>query len=162
MAKKKYEPKKVAAMLILIALVWGAVFYKIFFKKKEGSFVPNLTQLVKNEKIAELDESVYRLKNNYTDPFLGESYKIAKPKKKSDANLKKEIEVDNELKRKQEEIRFRGVIQNDNIKTAYVVFRAKSYLLKRKDSLDQFILQRIRKDSIQFSDRKNNFWITNK
>ncbi len=162
MAKKKYEPKKIVAMLILIAIVWGAVFYKIFFKKKESIFATNSIQIAKNDNVAKLDDNVYQVKNNYTDPFLGESYRVVKPKKKSDAVLKNKIDVDNKLKKKQEEIQFRGVIQNDNIKTAYVVFRDKSYLLKKNDSLHYFILQRIRKDSIQFSDRKNNFWITNK
>lgn len=159
MAKKKQDSRKIALMLILIAGVWGAVFYQIFFNKKGDD--PVAKQVVKQESasLETLEESKYKLMRNYVDPFLG-SMKVTKKKvEKKEPEAKPAVQVNFEKDNFLKDTEYKGIINNKTGTTAYVMHKKIGHLMKQGDSLDVYQLKDIAKDSILFTGNKDAFWI---
>lgn len=157
MAKKKQDSKKIGFMLMLIAIVWGAVFFQIFFNKNSNQPVTNNIKAAKQQVKTIETPKAYQLKSNYIDPFLGQKYTNGKATKK--VVKQKKTSTKAALTDYSNIIKYQGNISNKNSQTVYVSFSKKSHLLQKGDSLSVYKLIKIKKDSIQFSAGRIKFWI---
>jgi hypothetical protein len=162
MAKKKQQnPKKLALMSVLIVVIWGAVFYQIFFPSNDVNVVSNQSVDLKSKEVVTIENKKYKLLKNYADPFLNEGGKRAVIRKKKKRILKviAQKDIDAERKNFLSKLTYKGVITDKNNSTAYVVFDQKTILLSIGDTLQKNRLLLIKKDSLRFQNGKKTFWV---
>ena len=160
MAKKKQDSRKIALMLILIAVVWGAVFFQIFFKDKNNAVVSDSLMSPQNKTAVKFEKEKYKLNGKYVDPFLGEvrtRKKTVVQKKKTKKKTTKQVDTEKELFEKRTS--YKGIITDEASKTAYIVFKEATRLMQVGDSLENFRLQQIEGDSVLFIQAKKQVWI---
>lgn len=166
MAKKKTQnPVKVAVMLVLIAVVWGAVFYQIFFKKSAVS-IDNIPRNVATKNTdTDVVKEAYVLKMDYREPFLNEwnrkrntasNTSVKKEKNKTPKPQTEKIEVTETFN-----VKYHGLVRGDSEMTAYIEYQNSTYIMRLGDSLDNYALKRITKDSIMMESKRKSYWVKN-
>ena len=153
--KEKSFTRKNMVIVALLVVVWGTIFYKIFFGNKATDFIVNTAQSVPKQDVVALENKTYQLKNNYKDPFLG-NYKrkivTGTSKKEKKKKPKPKLQPKNNIE-------YKGIVNDNNTATAYIIYNGKSFLMHRGDSIGNYILQGIYQDSIFVQAKKEFVWI---
>lgn len=134
-------------MLAVVAVIWGIIVYKIFFKPKESEtddfILPTKTQT----KQIDTTQS-FALIADYRDPFLKTQYKLVA--KRDTHIVKKEIPKP-EIKQTVywPVVQYKGLISSKSTKIGVAIVNYKQHLVMKGDKFDNIVVVNMYPDSIK-------------
>lgn len=84
-------------LLLLVAIVWGLIFYRIFFGISKNKDMPINRNLISTTKEISVSDS-FSIQNNYADPFGSMGVAIAR-NKDSDGSVHKQNKINDRQER---------------------------------------------------------------
>ncbi len=152
--------KVVYLLLVVVVLIWGIIFYRIFSTVGASD---NNTNSLNNHAKSEVDKNAndtFNIDGNYRDPFLG-NMQVDKPVILSTApkQVVKEEKVVQKLA--WPSIEYGGMIKNQksNKQLVLVQINGQNNLMKTGDIVAGVQLMKIYKDSLEVSFQKEKKWI---
>jgi hypothetical protein len=147
-------------LLIAVLAVWGTIIYRIIEHRKPD-IVPEYTYSV-NSGSEELfsDDDVYKLKLNYTDPFLKGNYSTTSQSKETakavnnQNNFRRRVLPQNSSvineKVNWPEIKYSGLIINNNSSSqiGLLVIDNESFIMQSGDEQKEVKLEKLYPDSV--------------
>ena len=152
--------KKLSYVLApVVILVWGLIFYKLFFSTNNGIIVADKTKKQKKVNEYKAENNNFALLVDYRDPFLSgieqfEENQDLLNQQEQQNNLQQQIKKTPEPKPQKivlfPNVQYRGMIKNktDKRTLAVLVFQGKEKLVSSGESYNDVRVKRIYADSL--------------
>ncbi len=150
---KKTKNKKINYLLIpAVAGIWGIIIYKIFFSMaSDGYEFVNKSGGVTGESVELPEQRKYRLKLNYTDPFIKGAAMPEPEYGNSGGDNYYGYNTDVVVQKqdiKWPEIKYYGLSSNKKKRVGWISISGKSVLVRDGDVCNDVIVKRIMGDSV--------------
>jgi hypothetical protein len=158
--------KAIYILLPLNIFIWGYLAYSIYAGLKGNEEeLPN----TKNESIplAQVtDTNAYRLKLNYTDPFLKENAKYHEPRTNNGNATANTTKTNNPVSviktptvaavKPVLDVKYLGIVKNNTtgISTALISINGKTYIIKKGDVVESLVIKDVFNDYVEIKEGK--------
>lgn len=134
-------------------IIWGIIIYKISVKDDDFTEHNALSNAPLKEKVS-IENEVYQLKNNYSDPFFHEL-----PQTTAEQNDDVKEVVKPKIEKKWPAILFDGYILNGNKIKCHLTVNGEDKILQVHDKvLEDYIVSAITHDSVEINCQGNSRW----